>query len=311
MGKIYKCNECGRIFKRPIELSNHKKWKKIKNDYSKNPKKCDKCGKKLEWEKRYNTFCGKSCANSGENNPQYGIKHTEEYKRKMSEKLSGENHPWFGKHHSEETKRKIAESKLGYEIKIKIGDKNIKYRCWKGGVTKNNIPLYDTYAPQIEWCEEVRRNKKDPNTLEVKCFKCGKWYIPKRNDISHRIQVLKGQQKGEQHLYCSDECKNTCSIYGKRPEQIMKEDAIKAGRLNWLELTREVQPELRKMVLERDEYQCVKCGNTNNLYCHHIYPVSTNPLESADVDNCMTLCIDCHKETHQKDGCGYGQLEVC
>jgi len=308
MEKTYECNECGRIFKRPIELSNHKKWKKIKNGYIKNPKKCFKCGKELEWKKRNNIFCGKSCANSGENNPQYGIRHTDEYKQQMSKKLSGENSPWFGRHHTEESIEKIEESKLGYKIKIRIGYK--KPHSWKGGVTKKGIPLYDTYALQIEWCEEVRRSPTDKNILEVRCFKCDKWYIPKRNDIAHRIQVLKNQQKGEQHLYCSDECRNSCSIFGKSPEQLMKEDAVRAGRLGWLELDREVQPELRKLVLERDEYQCVKCGSDGPLHCHHIYPVSTNPLESADIDNCMTLCINCHEESHKKDGCRYNDLRI-
>ena len=91
----------------------------------------------------------------------------------------------------------------------------------------------------------------------------------------------------------------------------MKQDAVSAGRLDWLKLYREVQPELRKMVLARDNYLCVKCSSKELLHCHHIYPVSTNPLESADVDNCITLCKDCHKEAHKKDGCGYEQLETC
>ena len=90
----------------------------------------------------------------------------------------------------------------------------------------------------------------------------------------------------------------------------MKEDAVRAGRLPWLELRREVQPELRSMVLERDNYECQKCGNTEGLQCHHIYPVNIEPLLSADIDNCMTLCTICHKEVHKKDGCRYPQLHI-
>ena len=90
----------------------------------------------------------------------------------------------------------------------------------------------------------------------------------------------------------------------------MKEDAIRAGRLHWLELKREIQPELRQMVLKRDEYQCVKCGSDENLECHHIIPVSIEPLLSADMDNCITLCSECHKEVHKKDGCRYCQLRM-
>ena len=175
----------------------------------------------------------------------------------------------------------------------------------------NNIPTYKTYAHQIEWCEEVRRNKEDPNVLEVKCFKCNKWYIPTRINMLNRLSHLNYNRKSTSHFYCSEECKNSCSIFGKTINTIMKEDAIRAGRLPWLELRREVQPELRQMVLERDKNMCVKCNDSSNLECHHIYPVSTNPLESADVDNCMILCKECHKKVHQEvDGCNYNQLHI-
>jgi len=49
-------------------------------------------------------------------------------------------------------------------------------------------------------------------------------------------------------------------------------------------------------------------------WCHHILPVSIEPLFSADVDNCISLCYTCHSQIHQEvDGCGYKQLkkEVC
>jgi len=90
----------------------------------------------------------------------------------------------------------------------------------------------------------------------------------------------------------------------------MKEDAIRAGRLSWLELRREVQPELRSMVLERDEHKCVKCSNDKDLQCHHILPVNIEPLLSADIDNCIIVCEKCHKEVHKKDGCKYNQLHI-
>ena len=269
----------------------------------------------------------------GEKNAMYGKKHTEESKKKMSETLKGkrlgEKNPFFGKKHSEETKKKIGDilkekmsgkgnpmygKKHSEETRKKMSDaqKGSKCHFWKGGYSKRGIPTYDTCVHQLEWCEEVRRNKEDPKILEVKCFKCNNWYVPTLSSVNNRIQHLKGNVKVEHKFYCSDECKNSCSIYGKSPEQLEKQDAVRAGRLPWLELTREVQPQLRKMVLERDEHKCVKCNNSNNLQCHHIYPVSTNPLESADVDNCMTLCKECHKKIHQKvDGCGYGQLRRC
>lgn len=54
----------------------------------------------------------------GSDNPKYGYniekggnsvgKHSEETKRKISEKESGENNPFYGKHHTEETKKSIS-----------------------------------------------------------------------------------------------------------------------------------------------------------------------------------------------------------
>jgi hypothetical protein len=252
---------------------------------------CKNCGEPF-LTFSHGRFCCVSCANSGENNHMYS-------------KIGHKNH-FFGKCHTEKAKKKMSEANLNKQQ----GKDN---PFWNGGYYRKGIPRYDTYAHQIEWCEEVRRNKEDGNVLEVRCTYCGKWYIPKLWTVRCRIKATNGKITGEGHLYCSDKCKKVCPTYSKSPNQLMKEDAIKAGRLDWLELNREVQSELRKIVLERDKYQCIKCSSVGPLHCHHIYPVSTNPLESADVDDCITLCIDCHKESHQKDGCKYNQLrtEIC
>jgi len=77
-----------------------------------------------------------------------------------------------------------------------------------------------------------------------------------------------------------------------------------------------VQPELRKLVLLRDNYTCQKCNTSKEdnpdleLHCHHIDPVINNPIESADIDNCITLCKLCHKEIHKTiSGCGFNELK--
>lgn len=50
---------------------------------------------------------------SGENNPMYGKKHTEETRKKISEAQMGEKSYMYGRTHSQETKNKIRESKIG------------------------------------------------------------------------------------------------------------------------------------------------------------------------------------------------------
>jgi 5-methylcytosine-specific restriction protein A len=206
----------------------------------------------------------------------------------------GENHPGFGK---------LGKDNPSYgqkrpQVSLKISGEN--HYLWKGGYYTKNIPLYNTYASQLEpYGEQCRRNTDDPNILEVKCTYCGKWYIPKTNIVRSRIAGIKTNDLYK--FYCSDNCKQECPIY-KRVSKYKGQEGYSS---------REVQPELRQMTFARDEYICVKCGSTGPLHCHHIDPVKLNPIESADIDNCITFCIECHKEAHQLPGCGYGELREC
>jgi hypothetical protein len=50
---------------------------------------------------------------TGEESPNYGTKHTEEWKKKQSERMTGEKNPMYGKTTSEETLKKISEKMKG------------------------------------------------------------------------------------------------------------------------------------------------------------------------------------------------------
>lgn len=63
------------------------------------------------------------------------------------------------------------------------------------------------------------------------------------------------------------------------------------------------------MVLERDSWTCQKCNKVDvELHCHHFEGIMINPIESADIDMCITLCVRCHKEAHLDIGCRYIDL---
>jgi len=296
------CNEefLGRIKSEYCSYYCSRKGKKLSEETKRRIGETNK-GKKLSEEHK------KKIGEAGK-----GRKHTEETKRRMSE--AGK-----GRKHTEETKRRMSEAgkgkrkgiKLSEETKRKMRDaqKGKNSYNWKGGVKKLDIPFYDTYAPQIDWCEEVRRNKENRNILEVKCSYCGKWYIPTSRSVIHRIQVLKGNYQGECKLYCSDHCKKCCPVYNKTAETLMREDDVRSGRDPWWKMVREVQPQLRQLVFERDGYKCIKCGSKEYLHCHHIEGILWEPLTSADIDMCITVCNNCHMVIHKIDGCGYNDMK--
>ena len=61
----------------------------------------------------------------------------------------------------------------------------------------------------------------------------------------------------------------------------------------------------KKKVLKRDKYTCQECGiklkfpkpleQEKWLEVHHIFPICEGG-EEFDMENCITLCVDCHKK---------------
>ena len=168
--------------------------------------------------------------------------------------------------------------------------------CPKCGQSVFIPAKYDVYQPQLEpYGVECRRSEEDNNILEVKCMYCDRWFIPSKISVKHKISAINGKIKGESNLYCSDKCKKACPTYKQ----------VKYPKDFKINTSREVQPELRKLVLKRDNYTCQKCDTTNiELHCHHYEGIEVNPVESADIDQCITLCKKCHNEVHRKDKCG-------
>jgi len=167
---------------------------------------------------------------------------------------SGKIGPMKDRHHTEEWKRTKS---ISY-----FGENNPN---WKGGYCKNEIPFYDTYEPQLSFLEECRRNKQDQNILEIKCIYCGNWYIPPLGSVWKRMETIKGQTTGENRFYCSDKCKQECSIYNQKKYPKGFKPAT----------SREVQPELRQMRFKIDNYTCQRCKKHQSeldvaLHCHHV-----------------------------------------
>jgi len=164
---------------------------------------------------------------------------------------------------------------------------------------KKEFCLYDKWSDRLTIDEGPIKGKI--GLLKVKCAYCGRYFYPPQGEVSSRFRALSNHGSGECRLYCSKNCKRACPIFNQR--YFVKE--TKQGT------SREVQPGLRQLVLERDNYECLKCGAgiyEAQLHCHHIEGVEQNPIESADIDICITLCKKCHLKTHKQIGCKRSDL---
>lgn len=162
---------------------------------------------------------------------------------------------------------------------------------------------FDSYAYKLDNIEETRRDPETGEFLEIRCAYCGRWFKPLNYQVKNRLQAFNGTSKSftERRIYCSDLCKRECPIYDRKKFPKGFKPAS----------SREVQPQLRKLVFARDNWTCQRCGKNDSLHCHHIIPVKVEPIESADVDNCITLCKECHMIVHSYDGCRTNEIKNC
>ena len=287
-GEYYKhCNSCREKDKEYRE-QNKDKLKEYDKEYREQNK--DKIKEKKKKYKEQNKDKLK------EYQKEYSKEYREQNKDKIKERM---------KEYYEQNKDKLKEKYKEYREQNK--DKIKEYREKnkdrinerKKEYNKSNV-LYETYKDKLIG---IDYKSDEEGYLLVRCKYCNKWFHPTNLSVKNFIKA----GDGTNNLYCSDGCKKSCPTYGMRKYE-------KGYRQN---TSREVQPELRKLVLERDNWTCQKCGRNKDedinliLHCHHIDPVKNNPIESADIDNCVTLCKECHKEAHRRKGCRYIDLANC
>ena len=260
------CWSCRRPIATGKEIIRHEKF-----DPTIHIKECLYCGKRLNIPDIYNfkkrKYCSKNCAKLAKYNinSYILIKKEIDYKKLTADLLKN--------------------------CEIYSQPRGVDSPFWLGGIKGHAI--YKTYAHQIDWIDDIRHDPDNNDLLQVRCTNCNKWFNPTRGQVFSRSRALKDDAGKESRFYCSDECKNSCSIFYQQ----------KYPKGNKPYYSREVQPELAAMVLERDGYECQRCGNKSNLQCHHYEGIEQNPIESADIDICVTLCKQCHKKAHKDVGC--------
>ena len=156
--------------------------------------------------------------------------------------------------------------------------------------------------------EELRFNI-DKKEVQVRCKynECknskekGGWFTPTYSQLYERSRALaKPKGFGESNFYCSQKCKDICSLYRSRS------DPFKNTEFPFTPTERQIW---RQIVLIREEYICEFCEGLATT-AHHILPVKTHPHLALDPDNGVACCEECHYKYGHKTGteCSTGKL---
>ncbi len=252
---------------------------------------------------------------------------SEEERKKMRNRMKGKTYEeLYGKERAIEVKKKLWQNRETFEppnkgktwdelygkeksneMKNKIAEKHRINPIFKNRTGKNN-PYYKGAKDSLfkHWDSKITEDEKQENNegkIEVKCRYCNRWFVPTQVEMDNRIGELRRGGLGC-NFYCSKDCKELCPDH----YQVLWPKNFKPYDNKYNQT--EVSSSLRKMVFERDNWICQKCESTEKLECHHIDPVSQEPMFANDMDSCITLCKECHKYMHMKiDGCKYHELK--
>ena len=194
---------------------------------------------------------------------------------------------------SDETKEKIRK-KI-----ININETNEEYRTKQSLSRKLKVIDYEKRYPFFSKIEEIRTNHE--KKIEVKCKKCGVWFAPTQTQLYERIrQVEKDYGNGGCYFYCSQECKDICSLYNIHNDPYDK-------TIKDLPYTYEEYQTFRQHVLTRDSNICQFCG-ANATDVHHERPQKLEPFFALDPDFAWSCCEDCHYSKGHSGECNTGNL---
>lgn len=146
------------------------------------------------------------------------------------------------------------------------------------------------------------------------CQRCGKEFLPKNMSKSHLLQ--------RPPKYCSLQCGRkwrqgggfvACTQCGKeiyrRKSHIALTRRPFCGFPCYGEWQKNNPPETRDdlrlwsrqrlLALDRDNHQCVDCGQTEKrLVVHHIQERTAGVRDNHQLDNLISLCGVCHRKRH-------------
>lgn len=264
---------------------------------------------------------------TGEGNPMYGKTHTEEWKNNHSNLMTGFKHSEetkqllveinTGKKHSKESIKKMRLAKIGKKLNHITRQKMSlsQLSCYNDRNTLTIEKINELY-PFFSKVEEIRYNPDKPEEKEIqvhcKNHNCpnskekGGWFTPNKRHLRDRIYAIEKTNGNDgNYLYCSEECKTVCPLFGLNP-------SYEINKNYEITYTPGEYQTFRKFVLERDEYKCQYCGEkATNV--HHERVQKLEPFFSLDPDFAWSCCKKCHCQKGHQEECSTGKLanQIC
>ncbi len=238
-----------------------------------------------------------------------GIPHSKKTKNKISKSLKGFNV-------SQETKNKISKTLKGRKMsntqKKQISISNKYKKSFTIKQLQERYPTFSKiegmrYKPSFEKEKIIQVHCKNHNCKNSK--EKGGWFTPKNKDqFYNRIYAIEKNENNGMYFYCSEQCKQECSLFGKTANQLIKEDQIRAGHIENPWYNSQEYQIWRNQVFKLDNNKCVWCGEKATIV-HHIIPQKTYPEFALDPENGLSSCQSCHmKYGHRDRWCTTGFL---
>ena len=147
--------------------------------------------------------------------------------------------------------------------------------------------------------EEMRVDPDNNKLIQCRCYNCKQWFNPIYGDIYSKLTATNNVDRGSCNLYCSNDCKQSCEVFGK---SLHREGEYR-------NTYREIPLWLIESVKKNAEYKCEICESKYNLQVHHIQPYGLHPQLGSDRDEMICLCLDCHNKYGHSNGCKWHEIK--
>lgn len=179
-----------------------------------------------------------------------------------------------------------------FRSKFYCGENSFNYKdSINAYICKECGKEFFSYHKNRIYCSIECKSNSQKDRVTLVCDYCGNEFERCNSEV--KWHDLRGYKK----IFCSSKCSYEYYSGENSPNWIEDRSQLKDQNksIRWSKN----MIKWRKSVYERDNYTCQICGRYGvELNAHHIKQFAKYPKLRFDVDNGITLCVNCHKQIH-------------